>query len=117
MIGPKVRYAITYKTNEQSFELYRRKYAHDFKIPVITKENLEGAICMDMSSINSFIVAKLDQVRFYNNETFKLREDVNLPIKLMKADTREPNQVITMSKNHKEDLLAVITGKVLIMNE
>ena len=36
MIGPRVRYAITYKSGEQSFDLYRKKYIHGFKVPVIT---------------------------------------------------------------------------------
>jgi hypothetical protein len=62
-------------------------------------------------------VAKLDKIRFFNSDTFKVREDVVLPIKLMKADTREPNQVISMVKNHNECLLAVITGKILIMSQ
>ena len=70
-----------------------------------------------MATMNSFIVAKLDQIRFLNSDTFKEREDVKLPITLMKADTREPNQVISMTKSHNEDVLAVITGKILIMNE
>lgn len=86
-------------------------------MPVITKENLEGGISLDMPSINSFIVAKLDQVRFFDNETYKLRKGVTLPIELLKADTREPNTVIHMIKSHNEELIAVITGKILIMNE
>jgi hypothetical protein len=32
----------------------------------------------------------------------------------MKADTREPNQVITMISSHDDEYLAVITGKKLI---
>ena len=39
MFGSKVRYCVTYKTNQKSFDIYRRKYWHDFKVP-ITDENL-----------------------------------------------------------------------------
>ena len=70
-----------------------------------------------MPSINSFIVAKLDQVRFFDNETYKVREGVTLPIELLKADSREPNTVIQMIKSDNEELLAVVSGKILIMNE
>ena len=91
MIGPKVKYAITYKVNEQSFELYRKKYNHDFKVPVITKEDFEGAIAMDMPSINSFVVAWQDQIKFFDSDTFKAREEIILPINLEKDNTREHN--------------------------
>lgn len=40
-----------------------------------------------------------------------------MPISLLKADTREPNQVIAMAKSQDEEYLAVISGKILIMNE
>ena len=40
-----------------------------------------------------------------------------MPISLLKADTREPNQVIAMAKSANEDYIAVISGKILIMNE
>ena len=98
MIGPKVKYAITYKTNENSFELYRARFEHDFKVPKITKENFEGGIAMDLPSVNSFIVAKLDKIRFFNNETFELRPNIKLKIDLLAGNTREPNQVISMAK-------------------
>lgn len=40
-----------------------------------------------------------------------------MPISLLKADTREPNQIIAMAKSQDEEYLAVISGKILIMNE
>jgi len=35
MFGSKVRYCITYKTNQKSFDIYRRKYEHDFRVNVV----------------------------------------------------------------------------------
>ena len=78
---------------------------------------MEGGIGLDLPSINSFIVARLGQVRFFDNETFKVREDVSLPIKLLPAEAREPNQVIKLVKSHDEELIAVISGRLLVMNE
>lgn len=70
-----------------------------------------------MSSMDSFIVAKLDDIRFYSSTNFKQRHDLKLPINLLKGDTREPNQIIAMQSCQNELYLAVITGKKLIMNE
>ena len=34
MFGKKVRYGITYKTNQRSFDIYRRKFMHNLKVCV-----------------------------------------------------------------------------------
>jgi hypothetical protein len=49
MFGSKVRYGITYKTNQKSFVIYRRKYEHNFKVPVAS-ENYEGAKGLEIKS-------------------------------------------------------------------
>ena len=36
MFGSRVKYGITYKANQKSFDIYRRKYEHDFRIPVVS---------------------------------------------------------------------------------
>ena len=91
MFGPKVKYCVTYKANQRSFDIYRRKYEHDFKVSVVTKQNLEGALGLEMESINSIIVAKIDDIRVYDSEFFKENKDINIQVDLLKADTREPN--------------------------
>lgn len=53
MFGSKVKYGITYKTNQNSFDVYRRKYYHNFKVPVVGT-NLEGAFGLDLPSIDRF---------------------------------------------------------------
>jgi hypothetical protein len=65
--------------------------------------------------MNAFLVSKIDKIIMYNSESFEEMDMV--PIKLLKADTREPNQVIAMAKSSDEEHLAVISGKILIMNE
>jgi len=60
MFGSKVRYGITYKTNQKSFDIYRRKYEHDFKVPIIVKKDLEGAVALELEKMNSYVVAKID---------------------------------------------------------
>ena len=41
-------YAITYKSNQQSFEVYKRKFYHEFKAPVISQVDFEGAIVLEL---------------------------------------------------------------------
>lgn len=114
MFGSRVRYGITYKTNQKSFDIYRRKYEHSFKIP-INSSNLEGAIGLELHTMDTFLVAKVDTISVYDTDTFEVLGQV--PITLLKADTREPNQVIAMQKCQNEEYIAVISGKILIMNE
>lgn len=43
MFGSKVRYCITYKSNEKNFDVYTRKFEHDFKATVV-RDNYEGSL-------------------------------------------------------------------------
>lgn len=88
MFGSRVRYCVTYKTNQKSFDIYRRKYWHDFKVPILN-ENLEGSVCLELQTMNTFLVSKIDKIIMYDSETFEALDSV--PVTLLKADTREPN--------------------------
>ena len=55
MYGKMGRYCVTYKTNMKSFDLYRRKYEHDFRVKVVD-ENLEGSKGIYLNSSNVLIV-------------------------------------------------------------
>ena len=70
MFGSKVRYCVTYKTNQRSFDIFRRKFIHDFKVP-ISSENLEGSIALELKSMNAYLVSKIDKVIVYDSSTFK----------------------------------------------
>lgn len=50
-----------------------------------------------------------------NSETYEEYEQ--FPIELIKSETREPSQVIAMQKSDDEEFVAVISGKILIMNQ
>ena len=65
MFGSRVRYGVTYKTNQRSFDIYRRKYIHDFKTPV-SYDNLEGSTGLELVKINAFLCSKIDKVIIYN---------------------------------------------------
>lgn len=67
MFGSKVRYCVTYKTNQRSFDIYRRKYVHDFKVP-ISFGNFEGSDGIEIPSINAFICSEVDKVNVYDQD-------------------------------------------------
>lgn len=78
-------------------------------------ENLEGAFGVSLPTLNAFLVAKVDRITVHDSGHFG---QINtIPIKLMVTETREPNQVIGMTKSKCDKWLAVISGKHLIMNE
>ena len=70
MFGSKVKYSVTYKTNQRSFDIFRRKYWHDFKVPV-ADENLEQSIGLELKTMGSYLVSKIDKVIIYDSATFK----------------------------------------------
>jgi hypothetical protein len=51
----------------------------------------------------------------YDSDTFQ--EIAHVPITLLPSTTREPNEIICMTKSADEIYLAVISGKNLVMNE
>jgi hypothetical protein len=69
MFGSKVRYCITYKTNQRAFVIYRRKYLHNFKVPVV-QANLEGSKGLELNATQQFLVTQLDKVLIYCSETY-----------------------------------------------
>lgn len=114
MFGSKVRYGISYKSNERSFQIYRRKYYHNFKVPIFDA-NMERALGIELETLGRFMCTRVDEVLIYNSETYQLVD--KLPIKLFPTETREPNEIIAIQKCQNEEYLAVISGKNLIAGE
>ena len=88
MFGPKVKFCVTFKTNQRSFDVYRRKYSHDFRVPIYT-DIMENSFGLEIKSINRFLVSKVDKILVHDCETLKVVDEV--PISLLKTETREPN--------------------------
>ena len=116
MFGSKVKYCITYKTNQKSFDIYTRKYEHDFRVNVINK-NYNGSIGLPIMPINAFLVSNLDVINVYDVDTFEEKTSSQITINLLKTSgEREPNEIIAMQVDKKGEILSVISGKKLIMN-
>ena len=116
MFGSKVRYCVTFKTNQKSFDIHRRKFEHNFNCNVI-KGNFDGSTGLAIESMNAFLIGKSDEVRFFDINTYKEIKENMITIPLIKSVTREPAEIISMQISEDENTLAVISGKNLIMNE
>lgn len=69
MFGSRVRYCVTYKTNQKSFDIYRRKYEHDFR-PNVFNDNFDGSRGLEIESMNAFLVSKIDKIHFFDVDSF-----------------------------------------------
>lgn len=70
MIGPKVRYCVTFKNSAKGFNIFRAKYVHNFKVNVFN-QNLEGSKIIELQSINAFVVTTLSGILMYDSNTFQ----------------------------------------------
>lgn len=70
MFGAKVKYGITFKSNEPSIDIYRRKYEHDFKVCTVEMD-LDGSRGLPVMSMNAFLVSKIDTIKFFDIDTYK----------------------------------------------
>ena len=95
MFGSLVRYCVTYKTNQKSFDIHRRKFIHDYRLNIV-KDNLDGSTGLPIETMNAFLVSKIDVIHFYDVNSFKELVNCRLQIPLFKSETREKNQIISM---------------------
>lgn len=65
LFGNKVRYGITYKGNERSFDTWERKYQHNYSATIINKD-LEGSIGLPMENIDRLLIGNFDKIKFYD---------------------------------------------------
>ena len=114
MFGSRVRYGISYKQNQKSFDIYRRKYMHNLRV-CVNKEDFAGSKALELVSMNVFLVTQIDKVLMIDSDNFQVVGQI--PITLLKTETREPNEIIGMQKDKSENYLAIISGKNLVKNE
>lgn len=83
--------------------------------------DLDGSRGLPIEDMNAFLVSKSDRIQFYDIDTYKeIKEcEIAIPLKVEEGPTaaREPNEIISMQVSQNKQILAVISGKNLIMNE
>lgn len=114
MFGKKVRNAVSYKTNQRSFDIYQRKSMHNLKV-CVNGQNFEGSKALELQSSNVFLVTLIDKILMVDSTTFQVCGE--LPVQLMPTESREPNEIIGITKSPDDDWVAVISGKNLVMDE
>jgi hypothetical protein len=70
MFGSRVKYGITYKTNERGFDVYRRKYQHNLQ-SIVDHQNFEGCKSLEVTTSNFFLVSLKDHVIMFDIDTFQ----------------------------------------------
>jgi len=73
MFGSKVRYAISYKQNQPGFQVYTRKFYHNFKVQ-ISSENMEGAVGANLKMSDNYIIAEQTKISIVDPKTFEPKQ-------------------------------------------
>jgi len=97
MFGSKVKYGITFKTNQKSFDVYRRKFEHDFRVNVV-EYDLDGSKGLPIEDMNAFLITRGDKIEFYDIDTYVEIQgsEIKIPLDAGSKDDREPNEIISM---------------------
>ena len=65
MFGARVRFGITYKAGQPGFQIYTRKYFHNFKVSITTK-NFDGAVGDNIRTMNAYVMADKQSLNIYD---------------------------------------------------
>ena len=77
LVGLKVRFAITYKQNEQDFNIWSRRYYHNFKVK-LTNTDLEGAVGANLPLSQQYVIGHGHELTV---------EDINRVVPVYKVST------------------------------
>ena len=88
MFGSKVKYGITYKTGERSFDIHRRKYEHDYLVNVV-ENDLDGSRGLPLVSMGAFLVSKINVIHFFDIKSYEEIEHCKITIPLLANNFRE----------------------------
>lgn len=111
MYGARVRFGITYKANQPGFQIYTRKYYHNFKVTTDTK-NFEGALGKNLASDNAYVMTDKTNIIINDNQDF------SVILQQWQIPNRDKGVEIlyqTVSKDEKK--IGVAIGKKLIKDE
>ena len=109
MFGSKVRYGISYKIDQPGFQIYTRKYFHNFKV-TINSDNFEGAIGANLQRSKQYVLANGLDVGVYDQDTLKRIQTITV------EGRNDESQVLFIKISHKEQKLAMTIGEELIKN-
>ena len=82
MFGSAVKYGVTFKTNQKDFNVYTRKFTHDFKV-CVAKSNYEGCIGLNVKSEKCILVSDVDVIKMYDSQTWQEVTQNLIQVKLL----------------------------------
>ena len=65
MIGAAKRFSVTYTSNQRQFDIFTRKYMHNFRVTV-DSTNFESQIALEISSSNIVLVSLTDKILIFD---------------------------------------------------
>ena len=69
MFGSRARFCITYKTNQKGFQIYTRKYYHNFKV-IIDDQNYGGALGQNLASLCAYVMTHKTKISIIDHTDF-----------------------------------------------
>ena len=111
MFGARVRFGITYKTNQPGFQVYTRKFFHNFKV-AISNNNYEGAKGCNLPSMGAYIMSEKQKVGIYDQKDFQLIQSWNVP----STGTKEI-EILYMTVSKDENKIGIALGKHIIKEQ
>ena len=65
MIGAAKRFSVTYTSNQRQFDIFTRKYMHNFRVNV-DSTNFESQKALEISSSNILLVSLTDKILIFD---------------------------------------------------
>ena len=95
MQDPKRLYCVAFKQNERFFEIYSRKYKHDYKLLVNQKAmDIRNKAMIYMETLNSIIMCTGSYIRFYDTKTYQEHEYRAMSIPLKQTKSHLKNEIV-----------------------
>lgn len=88
MIGAAKRFSVSYSVNQNYFDIFTRKYMHNFRI-CIDDSNFEGQKALEIASSNMVLVSLKNRIILFNLISHSRCGEI--PIPLLDSTSREPN--------------------------
>lgn len=72
-------YAVAYKTNQKSFDIFSKKYMNDFRVQSIDK-NFEGCKAIEVESVGLILASFEDELLWIETKTYQSVGHIHIPI-------------------------------------
>lgn len=105
MFGSKVRFSVTFKQSEPNFNIWTRKYYHNFKVNK-SKDNLEGAVGLNLD-MQQYCIGHGGILRIVKNEDHEVSQSIMLP------KYKDDREILYMTKTIDELRVGICLGHKL----